>query len=45
MTAFVNQHRIVPVVDRVFPLAQATDAFRHMESSAQFGKLVLAVSP
>jgi NADPH:quinone reductase-like Zn-dependent oxidoreductase len=45
MTAFVTRHRIVPVVDRVFPLAQATDAFRQMESSAQFGKLVLAVSP
>lgn len=43
LTAFVAQHRVVPVVDRVFPLAQATDAFRHMEAGAQFGKIVLAI--
>ncbi|HEX2862889.1 MAG TPA: zinc-binding dehydrogenase [Lacunisphaera sp.] len=41
MTAFVDRHRIVPVVDRVFPLADAEQAFRHMEASAQFGKIVL----
>lgn len=43
MTAFVAQHRITPVVDRVFPLAQAEQALRHMESASQFGKIVLAV--
>ncbi|RXK54344.1 alcohol dehydrogenase [Oleiharenicola lentus] len=44
MTAFVSQHRIVPVVDCVFPLAQTEEAFRHMEASAQFGKIVLAIA-
>jgi zinc-binding alcohol dehydrogenase/oxidoreductase len=44
MTAFVAQHRIVPVVDRVFPLAQTEEAFRHMEASAQFGKIVLTTA-
>lgn len=43
MTAFVAQHRIVPVVDRVLPLAQAEAAFGHMEAAAQFGKIVLSV--
>ena len=32
-----------PVVDRVFPLAEAAQAQRHLESSAQFGKVVLQV--
>jgi zinc-binding alcohol dehydrogenase/oxidoreductase len=43
MTAFVAQHRIVPVVDRVFPLAQATAAFHLMETGAQFGKIVVGI--
>ena len=42
MTAFVAAHRIAPVVDRVFPLAATEGALRHMEASAQFGKIVLA---
>ena len=42
MTALVAAKKIVPVVDRVFPLAQAESAFRHLEASAQFGKIVLA---
>ncbi len=30
-----------PVVDRVFPFAELPQAFRHMESGAHFGKIVL----
>jgi zinc-binding alcohol dehydrogenase/oxidoreductase len=41
MTAFVAEHKIVPVVDRVFPLAETEQALRHMEAGAQFGKIVL----
>jgi zinc-binding alcohol dehydrogenase/oxidoreductase len=41
MTQFVEMHHLVPVVDRVFPLAEADAAFRHMEASAQFGKIGL----
>jgi NADPH:quinone reductase-like Zn-dependent oxidoreductase len=33
--------RIVPVVDRVFPLEEVADAHRYMESNANFGKIVL----
>ncbi|MEJ1973747.1 MAG: zinc-binding dehydrogenase [Lacunisphaera sp.] len=43
MTAFVARHKIVPVVDRAFPLAETEAALRHMESGAQFGKIVLAI--
>ena len=35
--------RLKPVVDRIFPLAQAAAAHAYLESSAQFGKVVLAV--
>ncbi|MFZ5496410.1 MAG: zinc-binding dehydrogenase [Verrucomicrobiota bacterium] len=43
MSAFVARHRIVPVVDRVFPLAETEQALRRMEAAAQFGKIVLAI--
>jgi NADPH:quinone reductase-like Zn-dependent oxidoreductase len=41
MVSFVAQHRIIPVVDRVFPLAETEAALRHLEAAAQFGKIVL----
>jgi putative PIG3 family NAD(P)H quinone oxidoreductase len=36
--------RIVPLIHRVYPLAQAADAHRVMEASEHFGKLVLRVA-
>jgi zinc-binding alcohol dehydrogenase/oxidoreductase len=41
MIDLVNQHKIVPVIDEVFPLAQAQKAVDKMENSSQFGKIVL----
>jgi NADPH:quinone reductase-like Zn-dependent oxidoreductase len=35
--------RLKPVVDRVFPLAEAAAAHAYLESGSQFGKVVLAV--
>jgi putative PIG3 family NAD(P)H quinone oxidoreductase len=33
--------RLVPVVDRIYPLAEVADAHRYMETNANFGKIVL----
>ncbi len=43
MLDLINEHKIVPVVDEVFPLAIAEQAVRKMDNSAQFGKIVLKV--
>jgi zinc-binding alcohol dehydrogenase/oxidoreductase len=43
MLNFVKEHKIVPVIDEVFPLAEAEKAFDKMGSSRQFGKLVVRI--
>ncbi|BDG59596.1 zinc-binding dehydrogenase [Caldinitratiruptor microaerophilus] len=42
---FVGHVRLVPQVARVFPLAEAAQAFTLLERGEQFGKVVLAVAP
>jgi NADPH:quinone reductase-like Zn-dependent oxidoreductase len=44
MVRFVNEKKIKPVVDVVFPLEEAEQAMRYLEASKQFGKIVLRVS-
>lgn len=39
----VEQGRLKPVIDSTFPLAQAADAHRRMESGEHIGKIVLTV--
>jgi NADPH:quinone reductase-like Zn-dependent oxidoreductase len=39
----VASGRVKPLVDRVFPLEEAADAHRHLESGKQFGKVVLTM--
>jgi NADPH:quinone reductase-like Zn-dependent oxidoreductase len=39
----VSTGRLKPIVDRIFPLAEAAAAHTYLESSAQFGKVVLSV--
>lgn len=36
-------HEVRPVVDRVFPFAEARAAFEHLKSGAHFGKVVIQV--
>jgi len=37
----VDQHQLRPVVDRVFPFAEARAAFDHMAGQGHFGKIVV----
>ena len=39
----VASGRAKPIVDRVFPLAEAADAHRHLEAGNQLGKVVLRI--
>jgi len=41
MIAFIDTHRITPVVSDVFPLDRAVEAFELMERGGQFGKIVI----
>jgi NADPH:quinone reductase-like Zn-dependent oxidoreductase len=41
MNRAIAQHRLKPVIDRVFPFADAPAAYRYQESGAHFGKVVI----
>lgn len=41
MNRAVTFHRIQPVIDRVFPFEEAQAAYRHLESQAHLGKVVI----
>jgi len=43
MVAFVSDKKIKPVIDKVYPLEEAAQAFQRMEEGKQFGKIVLRV--
>ncbi len=43
MIQFVTDKQITPVIDQVFPLAQAEAAMQRMHAAEQFGKIVLAI--
>lgn len=36
-------HALHPVIDRVFPFAEARDAFHHMKAAGHFGKIVVSI--
>jgi NADPH:quinone reductase-like Zn-dependent oxidoreductase len=39
----MERAEVRPIVDRIFPLAEAADAHRHLEEQRQFGKVVLRI--
>ncbi len=43
MNRALEEHKIKPVIDRVFGFDQAREAFRHLESGAHIGKVVISI--
>lgn len=43
LLALYGEHRLRPVIDRIYPLASAGEALERMEKGEQFGKIVLAI--
>lgn len=41
MLEFVCQHKIIPIVDSIFEMADVVNAFERMDRKEQFGKIVL----
>lgn len=41
--SFVEEHRIKPVIDRVFGFDQAIDAYKYLAEAQHFGKVVIKV--
>jgi NADPH:quinone reductase-like Zn-dependent oxidoreductase len=39
----LDSGKLVPILDRVFPLAQIVEAHRYMESNQQNGKIIVTV--
>ncbi len=43
MNRAIGQHKLKPVVDSTFPLEKSAEAFRYMEQSKHFGKIVIGL--
>jgi D-arabinose 1-dehydrogenase-like Zn-dependent alcohol dehydrogenase len=41
MLSAVAAGKIKPIIDRVFPLSRAAEAYKRMEEAEQYGKIVL----
>jgi 2-desacetyl-2-hydroxyethyl bacteriochlorophyllide A dehydrogenase len=41
MNAFIAEHKLKPVIDKVFAFDEAREALKYMESGAHFGKIVV----
>jgi NADPH:quinone reductase-like Zn-dependent oxidoreductase len=42
MNRAIGLHRLKPVIDRVFPFADAAEAFRYYQAGKYFGKIVIS---
>ncbi len=43
MLKFVNEHRMLPIIDSVYPFEAIGDAFSRMQHGEQFGKIVVSM--
>ncbi|MCO4294492.1 zinc-binding dehydrogenase [Solitalea sp. MAHUQ-68] len=43
MLNFIEQHKLLPVVDKVFDLTEANEALDRMRKAEQFGKIVIKI--
>jgi NADPH:quinone reductase-like Zn-dependent oxidoreductase len=43
MNTLIEKRQIKPVIDKVYPFAQVSEAYARLESAAHFGKIVIAV--
>jgi NADPH:quinone reductase-like Zn-dependent oxidoreductase len=43
MNRAIDRHKLRPVIDSVYALEKAADAFRHMEQGRHFGKIVIDI--
>ncbi len=43
MNRVIAEKKLQPVIDRVFPFVEAPAAFKHLESGAHFGKVVMSL--
>jgi NADPH:quinone reductase-like Zn-dependent oxidoreductase len=43
MNRAISQNKLRPVIDKAFTFADAPDAYRHLESGAHFGKVVITI--
>jgi NADPH:quinone reductase-like Zn-dependent oxidoreductase len=43
MNRAIARHRLRPVIDRTFPFAEASAAYRHLEGRGHFGKVVITL--
>jgi len=43
MNDAITQHRLEPVIDRVFSFDESPEAFRHLASAQHFGKIVIRI--
>jgi len=44
MNRAIAQHKIEPVIDRVFSFEESPEAFRHLEAAQHFGKIVIRIN-
>ncbi|MFN7142529.1 MAG: zinc-binding dehydrogenase [Myxococcota bacterium] len=44
MVRFVCEHRLVPVIDSVFPFERVTEAFERLRSDEHMGKVIIRIA-